>query len=164
MLSLPPPNLTSSPAPQPVDLSLSITTEPSLRCTLVLALSPDTQQYPTRALPPSLSLPFPSLHVPSPHPSLQFPAFCGIFLPFPLTCWSGDEASGDEPYVVCFGFKNCYGRHWGPSLCTEVTGVDKAGYSYDRLEGQEAKGKAKELMVSPADKPRCESRPAHPET
>lgn len=33
-----------------------------------------------------------------------------------------------------------------------------------RLEGQEAKGKAKELMVSPADKPSCESRSAHPET
>lgn len=33
-----------------------------------------------------------------------------------------------------------------------------------RLEGQEAEGKAKELMVSPADKPSCESRSAHPET
>lgn len=33
-----------------------------------------------------------------------------------------------------------------------------------RLEGQEAEGKAKELMVSTADKPSCESRSAHPET
>lgn len=33
-----------------------------------------------------------------------------------------------------------------------------------RLEGQEAKGKVKELMVSTADKPSCESWSAHPET
>lgn len=33
-----------------------------------------------------------------------------------------------------------------------------------RLEGREAKGKAKGLGVSAADKPNCKSRSAHPET
>lgn len=41
-----------------------------------------------------------------------------------------------EPWKPCRG-------HWGPSLYTEVTDVDKAGYSYDQAGGTRSKGVGK---------------------